>query len=582
MQSTNAQQQGTLDIKYQTDLTHRFKSLLNLSETTETCDYILIRLETHERFAVCVDRAKEEMLTLSELAYQVSKSMSDRTITFQSSFHEDWLKLYNPLFSYKDMQPLYIGVAKKLKLTIQLDHSVRQQVLPQQSTSLQIEIAESAVYIELKMRVEKLLNRSFKGLAFERPSIGVAPTKRRRADYSEGKTTELESQEEITVQVQSFNGKTYNTTISKHARVSQLHEQLEKQLGVKVIAQRLVYKGQQLNYGSTLSSSGVSDGASMFLIINNQAHLNKEPGLIVISDHCPLKDSFIESETIVLKDMAALALAQQEVIKIAVTLKDEAFGITAEVTDTLEQLKRRVHEQQSIVPDQQRYFYEGNELHDSMMLCECGIQEGSNLQLSLRPYGGCSGGPFVDVSNTAGISNLRWSQSAPNWRVAAPGLCIEGFCNNKQCAAHSKQVIINMYYGKYDLKADEEKCKCPICKHKVQSVTCAFNKCLYCYSGLKRTADGGLKRLVSQEWLNAGELYQYFDPNKSRSVDWKALKLHTRPRPYDGKPLQPLCPICRGGLETKFKTLVCGHKYHEKCYESMCNDFTTECLLCHF
>ena len=51
---------------------------------------------------------------------------------------------------------------------------------------------------------------------------------------------------------------------------------------------------------------------------------------------------------------------------------------------------------------------------------------------------------FVDLSNSKGLKRIEWSSYAPDWRIARPGLCLEGTCTNKDCKAQADKVVINI------------------------------------------------------------------------------------------------------------------------------------------
>lgn len=107
------------------------------------------------------------------------------------------------------------------------------------------------------------------------------------------------------------------------------------------------------------------------------------------------------------------------------------------------------------------------------------MTQGSTVRASARLLGGSSGGiKFVDVSDPMGFSRIPWSTHAPAWRGAAPGLCIEGVCENTSCKAHGQMVIYNAGFTHFDLVYDvaSKRCKCPMCNAAIKPVTCALNR----------------------------------------------------------------------------------------------------------
>ena len=133
-------------------------------------------------------------------------------------------------------------------------------------------------------------------------------------------------------------------------------------------------------------------------------------------------------------------------------------------------------------------------------------------QPALRLRGGGGGGaqkrigpvPFTDVSNAGVMQKIPWSKFAPAWRIATPGLSIEGVCTNVGCTAYNQWVISNHGMGTFDLLEDEGECTCPMCHETITPVTCALNNCQWFCSGFKLDC-AGAPETVKSKALNAGD-----------------------------------------------------------------------------
>jgi hypothetical protein len=138
---------------------------------------------------------------------------------------------------------------------------------------------------------------------------------------------------------------------------------------------------------------------------------------------------------------------------------------------------------------------------------------------------------FVDVSNPAGLKRVSWSTSAPDWRRAVHGICFEGTCTTATCVAYSKQVVIRIGMGKFDLLPDANAttCQCPKCHQYVEPMTCAFNNCYWRWSGIKQVSGKPPETCSSGDsWIHADNAYHYFDDAISGQVTWRKLLLEAK------------------------------------------------------
>ena len=147
---------------------------------------------------------------------------------------------------------------------------------------------------------------------------------------------------------------------------------------------------------------------------------------------------------------------------------------------------------------------------------------------SRSSFGG-SGRRFADLSNDQGLKKIAWAKTAPEWRIAPHGLCLEGICNNETCKAFKQTVIIPIGYKRFDILVDSNSktSYCPVCKKYVDPESCSFNNCWWKFEGKKQDKPGDEPKSCSSNWRMADDAYHCFDQEKSGLVSWRQLIIET-------------------------------------------------------
>lgn len=140
--------------------------------------------------------------------------------------------------------------------------------------------------------------------------------------------------------------------------------------------------------------------------------------------------------------------------------------------------------------------------------------------------GGGMGMPFADVANRRKLGRHEWSKTAPEWRKAKPGLCLEGVYTNKDCKADGKKIIYSHGFtgesGFCFENADGRHVMCPICGQWVNPTTCGFNNCDWKVTGKRWLGMKKGEKEVDGEFQRADNAYYLFDDDP---VQWNALTL---------------------------------------------------------
>lgn len=578
MEALNPEPLTEFAFPYFKDPNNKFKQVLSLAKTTDVVTYVFISEDSQEFFGLNIDKSEENKLTLAQISNLISEQLSDKKIQVTRSYFSSAVDDSKTISYFQDSQPLYFKVVSVLKIQVELDETISKE-----KTVFNFKISEEDRFEDFIKIVTDKINRPFRGLSFERQEL---PKSKLQAPVDTVRPDDP-TQKEITVKlILPLSNQNKDFKVYESDKVSYLKKLAEKEWGMPAKDQLMYFSGKLLKDNETLKSYGVEEGRLIHLLSLGAKAVTTGP-IKASRDHL-IKMTFVDGDKLVLVDRLARK-TESKAINIQVkTLTGKTIDLVVNADDTAEIVKLRIEEKEHIPPDQQRLVYAGSQLQDEDMLCEFGIEEGCILHLVLRLRGG-GGAPFVDLSNKEGMINIDWSEDAPDWRVAAPGLCLEGVCNNKDCVASGQMVVMPQNFGTFDLIMDIKNAKCPMCKQSIDPLACGFSNCLYTFCGVKLEGDGKHERVSNQGWLEAGDFYQYYDPRESGIVQWLSLKIYTQRMPYNYEELDEveddaqnaICVLCKEKISSSDKRLECGHKSHEACLEKLQKGLTNTCLLCH-
>ncbi|CAI5729403.1 unnamed protein product [Hyaloperonospora brassicae] len=246
--------------------------------------------------------------------------------------------------------------------------------------------------------------------------------------------------------------------------------------------------------------------------------------------------------------------------------------------------KMKIEDKIGMPRESQRLVYAGKQVKDHHSLSYYNVSNNSTLQLVLTLCGGFAGRlstphTFADVSDGSLLTAHEFSPDAPEWRVCSKGLNIEGRCKNRDCRAFRHMIIDRKKFALFNLIQDDN-VRCPMCRSKVDPVTCGLYDCCWRYEGTKASD----RLSMCSQWKDAkGHVYHRFDRDENGgSVEWESLLMAVKPRDeaVSAKLLQstkPLaisaddkCTICWSsfGSPSFFNSRVtqqCSHNFHSVC-----------------